>query len=129
MTSCAVCENLLLVNTHLTGSPYASGVFFLDIHFTQDYPFKPPKYVNSTLKFLQVLDTPQHLSWKTNYLYSYKIYHNRVVFKTKIYHCNIATNGSICLDILKDNWSAALTISKVLLSIVSLMTDPNPKGT
>ena len=73
-------------------SPYENGIFFLNIHFPTDYPFKPPK----------------------------------VQFTTKIYHCNVNSNGSICLDILQSQWSPALTISKVLLSLSSLMTDPNP---
>ena len=74
------------------GTPYHGGIFFLDIEFPIDYPFKPP----------------------------------HVKFITPILHPNVNSSGGICIDILKDRWSPALTVSKLLLSLSSLMHEPNP---
>ena len=51
----------------------------------------------------------------------------KVEFLTKVFHPNISGNGQICLDILNPSlWSKQLTIQKVLLSVLSLLTDANP---
>lgn len=50
----------------------------------------------------------------------------KVRFLTKIYHPNIDKLGRICLDVLKDNWSPALQIRTILLSIQALLASPNP---
>lgn len=48
-------------------------------------------------------------------------------FKTKIWHPNISSQtGAICLDVLKDQWSPALTIKTALLSLQALLCSPEP---
>lgn len=48
-----------------------------------------------------------------------------VLFRTPIYHPNVDFSGRICLDILKDKWTAAYNIQTVLLSLQSLLGEPN----
>ena len=49
-----------------------------------------------------------------------------VHFVTPCFHPNVdLQHGAICLDILKENWSAVYTASQVLLSIQSLLDNPN----
>ena len=75
-------------------SMWEGGIFTLRLHFSEDYPSKPP-----SIKFL-----------------------------TKMFHPNIYNDGSICLDILKEKWSPVYDVLSVLMSIQSLLNDPNPNS-
>ncbi|CAN1144453.1 Ubiquitin-conjugating enzyme E2 D3 [Linum perenne] len=57
---------------------------------------------------------------------SYPFTPPKIRFITKVYHPNVRRDGKIEVDILGDNWTPALTIEKLLLSICSMLPDPDP---
>lgn len=48
-----------------------------------------------------------------------------VKFVTSCFHPNVDLHGNICLDILKEKWSASYDVRSILLSIQSLLGEPN----
>ncbi|XP_052187948.1 uncharacterized protein LOC127798429 isoform X2 [Diospyros lotus] len=73
------------------GTMYEGLSYKLSLHFSLDYPFKPPQ----------------------------------VKFETMCFHPNVDQYGNICLDILQDKWSSAYDCRTILLSIQSLLGEPN----
>lgn len=70
-------------------------------------------YANLTLKL--------SFQFPSNYPYAPPT----VLFKTPIFHPNVDFSGRICLDILKDKWSAVYNVQSVLISLQSLLGDAN----
>lgn len=97
------------------GSPYEGGTFFLFIHV----PFTYVVYIEVNF-FLNKI-----------YLYAfviviyfrYPVRPPKVRFITKIFHPNISRHGDIGYTLIW-NWSSAMTLFKILISIQSLLTDP-----
>jgi ubiquitin-conjugating enzyme E2 T len=92
-------SDMTKIRAQITGpedSPFEGGVFLLSVNVTGRYPFEPP----------------------------------RCRFLTPVYHPNVDSGGRICLDTLKSppagSWSPAVSLPSLLLSIRSLMAEPNP---
>lgn len=47
-------------------------------------------------------------------------------FSTKIYHPNVSLKGDICVNTLKRDWTAEVTISHILMIIKCLLINPGP---
>ncbi|KAM3186786.1 Ubiquitin-conjugating enzyme E2 G2 [Hymenolepis weldensis] len=85
-------------------TPYQGGLFSARLTFPPDYPHSPPA----------------------------------MRFVTKIFHPNIYLDGRVCISILhpagsdpigyedaSERWSPVQSIEKILLSVVSLLSEPN----
>lgn len=49
----------------------------------------------------------------------------KIKFISEMFHPNIYTNGELCLDMLKNRWSPSYDVLGILVSIQSLLNDPN----
>lgn len=89
------------------GTPYEGGVFCAKLKFPTDYPLSPPK----------------------------------MQFTSEIFHPNIYPDGQVCISILhapgndplgyessSERWSPVQSIEKVLLSVISMLAEPNDES-
>ena len=100
--SAAPTEDLMVWQAVIFGpedTPWEGGTFKLALEFTEEFPYKAPI----------------------------------VRFTTKMFHPNskaytVYNDGTICLDILQNQWSPIYDIQAILTSIQSLLCDPNPNS-
>jgi len=96
---------------------------FISIRIIDDNLF------NIEVCFLGPKDSPYEESVNLISIKIPKEYPNKppnMMFQNKIFHPNISNDGSICMDILKDNWKPVYTLRTIIMSIMSLLSDPNP---
>ncbi|KAH9366325.1 hypothetical protein HPB48_006223 [Haemaphysalis longicornis] len=67
------------------------------------------------------------------FVFSFKVGPNyphdppKVKCDNKVYHPNIDLNGSVCLNILREDWKPVLTISSVVYGLQFILLEPNPE--
>lgn len=60
------------------------------------------------------------------YIYVYPMCAPKCTFITPIWHPNISDKGTICLDVLKDNWSPSMYTATILSALKLLLEEPDP---
>ncbi|KAF3789486.1 Ubiquitin-conjugating enzyme E2 2 [Nymphaea thermarum] len=116
-------NNIMLWNAVIFGpddTPWDGGTFKLTLQFTEDYPNKPP-----TVRFVSRMFHPNskgmmYALFGVCWLMPCLSFWNMVPI--------VYADGSICLDILQNQWSPIYDVAAILTSIQSLLCDPNPNS-
>jgi ubiquitin-conjugating enzyme E2 C len=103
-----------------TGTVYEGFKFTLNLKFPAGNCFGVLLHLCCKMVLLESLDVP-----KTCLFADYPFSAPTVKFVSPCFHPNVDQHGNICLDILKEKWSAAYSVRTVLLSIQSLLGEPN----
>lgn len=108
------------------GTPYEGGVFSAELIFPRDYPMNPPK-----MKFTCELFHPNGIT--------YSCIKIRFHLISEIF--SVYRDGRVCISILHapgddplgyetsaERWSPVQSVEKILLSVVSMLAEPNPES-
>ncbi|CAL6019901.1 Ubiquitin-conjugating_enzyme E2 [Hexamita inflata] len=92
-----------------------------------------PKDPDNLYEWFAVILGPEQTPWQGGVFIlsikfppEYPFKQPNVLFETHVFHPNVYTDGRICLDLLQGAWKPIFTMDTILLSIRSLLSDPNP---
>eukprot|EP00397_Hematodinium_sp_SG-2012_P061685 GEMP01082117.1.p1 GENE.GEMP01082117.1~~GEMP01082117.1.p1 ORF type:complete len:163 (+),score=31.30 GEMP01082117.1:73-561(+) len=91
---------------------------------------------NDLFRWKAVIFGPENTPWEggifsldVEFPQQYPEHPPKIRFRTRLFHPNVFDNGQICLDILRNSWRPSYDLSAVLISIQSLIADPDLHST
>ena len=125
-------DNLMIWSATVFGpddTPWEGGIFSMRLTFPDQYPDKPPRvrFTSEMVRDRCCCRAPPSAAVPFNACCCCQFFSRslRARAKKSQFHPNIYPDGTLCMDLIQDNWSPIYTISSILLAIRSLLTDPN----